>query len=228
MALKLIGRWEISMGGSTMAVPHNLIEILDDQPFLKIRPSHVGIIRLLTKGKRIVKNSNINGSPGIVAVTAARNKASMLIEDTTNNRLMVDAGVEELANHPTKKRACKRNKLNTSTVTFEVPGHEQFGHITTRRAISLGENLHIPMEEESLHKTFEILMSIGIEVTEHKRCYNKSGQWVGRHNKKKTLDMQEGESDDGTDAEADRGEDEAAGASGGEVEHAEAEEKLIS
>lgn len=83
------------------------------------------------------------------------------------------------------QRSEKIQKPDSSSVTFEIPGFEHLGSITTRRAISLDENLQVPIDQVALSQAFEVLMQIGIEISDNRRQYERSGKYVGKSKKNK-------------------------------------------
>ena len=121
----------------------------------------------------------------------ARNKASGLVKESEPSKLLeaIASDQEPVIKKPKMWFVYKDRKTiqkpDSSSVTFEIPGFEHLGSITTRRAISLDENLQVPIDQVALSQAFEVLMQIGIEISDNRRQYERSGKYVGKSKKKK-------------------------------------------
>ena len=197
MPLKLSKRHELSLNGYTFVVPQYLVDELDGIEYFKIRPSHIGTIKMLANGSQnVTKNACISGSPGIVQATMARNKASGLVKESEPSKLM-DAIARDCSDQEPDikkpktwsiyKDRKKNQRPDSSSVTFTIPGFEHLGSITTRRAISLDENLQVPIDQDTLTQAFEVLTQIGIEINDNRRQYERSGKYVGKSKKKRCV-----------------------------------------
>lgn len=157
-----------------MVVPKSLVEEVDGQKFFKIKCTHFPTIKLLTGlSASHDKNPSIAWSAGILAVKTARNVQSGLM--SLPSALQADMGTEAQPKKKPRKRGAA--PVTEPTVTFKVPSDIDLPQVTTKRSVSIEENLMIPLTEECVSALFTNLTHFGIDVRTSKRSYQRSGRF---------------------------------------------------
>ncbi len=193
MALVLCERWELNWHGFSFVLPKKYVEKVGGHTFLKICATHQPTIQVIT-GAKCPNNASLANSAGFAALKKARNLASGLLCQASAMDALDDQ--EEKDDQPQKKpRHSKKRGADPAEalVSFQVPGAEEVGMVTAKRAVFVDEAISVPMQQAELAKAFEAIKAVGAEVDVPKRAYHRTGKF----SKKKAKDESEHDAENG-------------------------------
>ena len=154
--------WEIKyQDDKWMSLPSALVETFEGNAYLKIRPSHPSIVKLVSRSK--VKNPSLSSSVHLQKMLQDRNTAAMTKES------------EEVED---KQPASKKRKCaDAGDFTVEIQVHEQPVQVLLRGARPTRSDLLVRMEPDQLKAVLQMLEEEAADcLAADRRQYKKAKQ----------------------------------------------------
>jgi len=178
MALEIKQLTAIQWKGINVVIPEDLLLTnAENQTFLKLRPSHHSITKLVCPDCK-KKNLSLSAGPRLMNLVSLVHAQSLEKETMAEGQ---EEGAESLfgseEQRPKKKQKKECGKLSEASVVVTLP--DDFGSLTAMWPSSKHADVAILLEASNVQKCLECLEADCSTCAEGaKRSYNKSGKFV--------------------------------------------------